>query len=109
MHKSIVFQALSVLSVSFFLFSAYGWAQSGTVGGTVGAIVPNAQVEISYPVSGFHHETTSGGLGDFHFSNDPFNPYHLVVTASGFAPYMQDVDVRSSVPVTLQISLKDQQ
>ncbi len=113
MHKTIVFQALSVLSVSFFLISADSWAQSasaGTIAGTIedssGAIVPNAQVEISYPVSGFHRETTSGGLGDFHFNNVPFNPYHMVVTASGFGPYMQDVDVRSSVPVTLQISLK---
>src|SRR5258708_18080299 len=113
MHKTIVFQALSVLSVSFFLISADSWAQSasaGTIAGTSedfsGASGPNAQVEISYPVSGFHRETTSGGLGDFHFNNVPFNPYHMVVTASGFGPYMQDVDVRSSVPVTLQISLK---
>src|SRR5256884_1219632 len=36
----------------------------------------------------------------------PFNTYHLVVTASGFAPYTQDVDVRSSVPTGIQVSLK---
>jgi len=36
----------------------------------------------------------------------PFNGYHLVVTAPGFESYTQDVDVRSTVPTTSQISLK---
>jgi len=29
----------------------------------------------------------------------------LSVTAAGFAPYAQDVDVRSGVPVTIKVSL----
>src|SRR5205823_3558022 len=44
--------------------------------------------------------------GSFRFTNVPFNTYHLVVTTSGFAPYTQDVDVRSSVPTGIQIALK---
>jgi hypothetical protein len=36
----------------------------------------------------------------------PFNPYHVTVTAKGFAPYAQDVDVRSTVPVTVAVALK---
>ena len=36
----------------------------------------------------------------------PFNTYHLVVKAPGFSSYTQDVDVRSSVPATVEISLK---
>jgi len=39
-------------------------------------------------------------------ANVPFNPYHLVVAAKGFSSYTQDVDVRSAVPTTLDISLK---
>ena len=35
----------------------------------------------------------------------PFNPYHLAVSASGFGPYAQDIDVRSSVPLALKIGL----
>ena len=88
------------------------WAQSGssgTIAGVVkdpsGAVVPNARVQVSYPVSGFHHETTTGTSGEFRFNNVPFNPYHLVVTASGFSPLSQDVDVRSSVPISLPIVL----
>ena len=38
--------------------------------------------------------------------NVPFNPYHLIVTGKGFAPYAEDVDVRSTVPVNLSIALK---
>ncbi len=44
--------------------------------------------------------------GTFSFTNVPFNPYHLDITAKGFDVYGQDVDVRSSVPVTLKITLK---
>src|SRR5439155_22652591 len=32
--------------------------------------------------------------------------YHLAVTAGGFENYAQDVDVRSAVPTTVQVSLK---
>ena len=71
-----------------------------------GGVVPGAKVEISYAVSGYQRETTTGSDGSFRFSNVPFNTYHLVVTTSGFAPYTQDVDVRSSVPTGIQIALK---
>jgi len=36
----------------------------------------------------------------------PFNTYHTVVTAAGFASFAQDVDVRSTVPTSVQIALK---
>ena len=44
--------------------------------------------------------------GNFSFPNVPFNPYHLTVTAAGFASYAQDIEVRSSVPLDLKIALK---
>ena len=83
---------------------------SGSIDGVVkdasGGVLAGARVEVSNPVSGFHRETTTGGDGSFHFTNVPFNPYHLVVSAAQFDSYTQDVDVRSTVPTTLQISLK---
>ena len=83
---------------------------TGTIAGTVkdpsGAAVANAEVEISYPVSGYQRTATTGSAGDFTFANVPFNPYHLSVTAAGFASYVQDVNLLSSVPVNLQIALK---
>jgi hypothetical protein len=44
--------------------------------------------------------------GKFEFTNIPFNPYHLSVTAAGFSAYAQDVEPRSSVPVTVAIQLQ---
>src|SRR5216684_4861387 len=83
---------------------------SGSIDGVVkdpsGGVIAGATVEISFPVTGYQRQTTTGSDGSFHFSNVPFNPYHLTVTATGFTSYSQDVDVRSSVPVAVQISLK---
>src|SRR5580693_4829156 len=78
----------------------------GVVKDTSGGVVVGAKVEISYAVTGYQRETTTGSDGSFRFTNVPFNTYHLVVTTAGFAPYTQDVDVRSSVPTGIQIGLK---
>jgi len=100
-----------ILGLSLLFAAAPSWAQSsGSIEGVVkdpsGAAIAGAMVEISYPVSGFHREGTTGDDGSFKFTNVPFNPYHLTVTAAGFEAYTQDVDVRSSVPTAVQISLK---
>ena len=79
---------------------------TGTVVDPSGAVVPNATVELHNPVSAFERTTTTNSAGQFNIPNIPFNPYHLTVTGAGFAPYAQDVDVRSLVPVNLSIGLK---
>ncbi|HEX3820466.1 MAG TPA: TonB-dependent receptor [Candidatus Sulfotelmatobacter sp.] len=90
--------------------NAQSVGNSGSVNGTVtdstGAVVPNAKVEIHNPVSGFDRSTTTDGAGKFEITNIPFNPYHLTVSADGFNPYVQDVEPRSSVPVTVPIALQ---
>src|SRR6202158_2116729 len=104
---------LLVFSFSFLFGAIPGSAQlgnSGSIEGVVkdasGGVVAGAKVEVSNPVSGFSREMTTGTDGSFRFTNVPFNPYHMAVTAAGFESYSQDVDVRSTVPTTLQISLK---
>ena len=107
-------------SLRLFLFAAFclsiyahaapqSAGNSATVGGTVldqsGAVVPNATVEIHNPVSSFDRSTVTDSTGKFFFPNVPFNPYHLSVSATGFSAYSQDVDVRSTVPVSLTINL----
>ncbi|MDP9267774.1 MAG: TonB-dependent receptor [Acidobacteriota bacterium] len=103
-HFAVVFTLAACFTS---LANAQG--SSGTIEGVVkdqtGAVVPNAKVEISYPVSGYRRETTSGPQGEFRFANVPFNPYHLTATATGFAPFVTDVDVRSAVPVPVAIGL----
>jgi len=78
---------------------------SGTVLDPSGAVVVGATVEMRNPVSGFSRSATTDAAGKFSFANVPFNPYHLTVTGKGFAPYAEDVDVRSIVPVNLNVSL----
>src|SRR5579864_8683318 len=102
-----------ILAFVLFLTAAPAKAQmgnSGSIEGVVkdqsGAVIVGAKAEISNPVTGFRRETTSGKDGSFRFTNIPFNPYHLTVAAAGFASYTQDVDVRSTVPTSLQFSLK---
>lgn len=104
-----VFFGMFLFAVSSNLFAQSG-GNSTSVTGTVldptGAVVPNATVEIRNPVSQFDRITTTNNTGAFVIPNVPFNPYHMVVKSKGFASYVQDVDVRSIVPVTLSINLK---
>lgn len=88
-------------------------AQSGSstsVAGMVldpsGAVVPNATVELRNPVSGFSRNARSDAAGKFSIPNVPFNSYHMTVTGQGFAQYTQDIDVRSTVPVSVTVDLK---
>lgn len=79
---------------------------SGVVSDPTGAVVAGATVEIHNPVSQYSRSTTTDGAGHFGFPNLPFNPYHLSVTAKGFATYAQDVDVKSAVALNLKITVQ---
>jgi hypothetical protein len=105
----------AVLAVLCFLAAApLAQAQNGgnstNVTGTVtdpsGAVIPGATVTIHNPVSQFEQSTTTDATGNFAFANVPFNPYHMTVSATGFAGHAQDIDVRSSVPLSVKISLE---
>ena len=86
--------AVMVLGLSFLFLATPGRAQVGNSGSIErvvkdqsGSAVGNASVEVMNPVSGFHHETTTDSDGAFGFTNVPFNPYHMVAGAPGFAKY----------------------
>ena len=106
----------SILSFALvFLFSAIFWtvqaqSNSGSISGTVtdpsGAVVPGATITVENPVSGYLRTAKTDSTGRFHFSNLPFNPYHLTAKATGFGGVGQDTDVRSDIPVNLGITLK---
>ena len=87
----------------------FAQAGAGTITGTVidasGAVIPNAKVSIQNPVSEYSRTTTTDGSGQYQFVNVPFNPYHMVISANGFAPFVQDVDVDSGVPIALKNTL----
>jgi hypothetical protein len=102
--------SICALGLLFLATTSFAQGNSGSIEGVVkdqsGSSVAGATVEITYSVSGFHREATTGTDGNFRFTNIPFNPYHMVVTASGFSSFTQDVEVRSTVPTGVQVSLK---
>ena len=111
MKAVLFFSSLIFVSVVFFFcVQASAQTSSGTLQGVItdpsGAVVPGANVEIHNPVSGYDRAVKTDGAGRFTISNVPFNPYHLTVSVKGFAPYTQDVDIRSVVPTSLNIGLK---
>ena len=97
--------AIVAAIISLACVAAQGQSVGGTVLDPTGAVVPNATVEIHNPVSKYDRSTSTDASGRFSFPNLPFNPYHLKVTAAGFAPYAQDVEVRSSLPIDVAIKL----
>jgi len=66
---------------------------AGTVEVTVvdpnGAVVPNASVTISNPVTGYARTAVTGQDGVLRFDNVPPNNYQVSISATGFAPATQ--------------------
>ena len=78
----------------------------GTVTDPTGAVIPGATVTIQNPVSQYLRTVKTNSAGQFRFTNIPFNPYHMTVTMKGFGAFVQDVDVDSSVTITVPVKLQ---
>jgi len=102
---------IAVLCLGLFAVPAIGQGLggAGTVQGTVkdptGGVMQAVQVKIANPVSGFTRTAATDAAGRYVFNNLPPNPYHVSVDAQGFQPLERDVDVRSAVPITLDLTL----
>jgi hypothetical protein len=112
MKALLLFSSLTFIVVVFqfcYQASAQTSSNSGTIQGVVtdptGAVIAGAKVEIHNPVSGYSRSVSTDGTGRFSLPNVPFNLYHLTVTGKGFEQFTQDVDVRSVVPVNLNVGL----
>lgn len=100
-----VFLQAAALSFAFAQATGNAGAITGTVTDVSGAVVPGAIVSILNPVSGYTRSAITDSTGQYRFVNVPFNPYHMTITAKGFATFTQDVDVSSDVPIALKNSL----
>ncbi|HYY72104.1 MAG TPA: TonB-dependent receptor [Candidatus Bathyarchaeia archaeon] len=110
--RSIKAVGLVMFTLGFLLCAVSGFGQSinsGTVAGTVtdpsGAVVAQATVEISNPLTGYRQTTTTDSNGAFRFNNVPFNGYELTAKHEGFSQAAQTIDVRSTVPLTMNLAL----
>src|SRR5262249_48916227 len=70
-----------------------------------GAVVPGATVVMRNPVSQYSQTQVTDQNGFAIFRNVPFNPYHTTISAKGFTAAVQDINVRSIVPVNVSVSL----
>jgi hypothetical protein len=109
----ILAAALRILAASCAIGTASVQAQglggAGTVQGTVkdptGGLMQAVDVKITNPVSGLTRTSTTDAAGKFVFGNLPPNTYHLSVEVQGFETLQRDVDVRSGVPIALDLTL----
>src|SRR5262252_8762314 len=106
--------SLGVMCVCFSLLgarstSAQGLGGAGTLQGTVkdptGGVMQAVEVRIANVVSGFTRTATTDAMGKYLFSNLPPNAYHVSVMVQGFKPIASDVEVRTAVPITLDLTL----
>jgi Carboxypeptidase regulatory-like domain len=82
---------------------------SGTITGTVtdptNAVLPGATVTILNPVSQYQRGVKTDSAGHFQFPNVPYNSYHMTVAMTGFGTWVHDVEVRSTTPVTVPVTM----
>jgi Carboxypeptidase regulatory-like domain len=109
--RTRMFPILALTVLVFAALAAHGQSgNAGTIRGTVtdpsGAVIPNASVHVSNEVSQYERTVTTDPAGQFSISNVPFNPYRIDVTAKGFAPLSQDVEIRSSVGISIKLVLQ---
>ena len=110
MKKTLALGALLVLC-TLLVHPVFGQSlgNAGTIEGSVvdpsGAAVAKATVTIHNAVTGYRQSTITGAEGGFRFSNIPPNPYHLDVTAPGFAVFGQDVSIRGAIPIQFKATL----
>jgi hypothetical protein len=105
---------LGVISICTGLFgipfaSAQGLGGAGTLQGTIkdptGGVMQAVEVRIANVVSGFMRTVVTDAAGRYMFSNLPPNSYHISVAAQGFKPLESDLDIRTGVPITLDMTL----
>ena len=78
---------------------------SGTVTDPSGAILPNATVQLSSPVTGYSRSTTTDAAGHYAFFNVPFHSYQIKVTIAGFNDATNRVDMNAAVQVAAPVQL----
>ncbi len=110
LNKLSVFVLSLVVWVALASPSTATAGESGTVQGTVvdstGAVIREARVTIWNSITGYRQVTTTDDAGKFVLRNVPPNPFHLEVTVPGFNLHHEEVSVRASLPVKLEITLE---
>jgi outer membrane receptor protein involved in Fe transport len=98
-----------LLAIAFFVQSTFAQSRIGTVQGTVkdptGALVRNAKVTVTQPLTGYNQTVQTDEQGSFKLVNVPFNTYKVQVEAAGFQTTEQSIDLESTIPLNVDLSL----
>jgi outer membrane receptor protein involved in Fe transport len=89
--------------------TAFSQARIGSIQGTVkdpgGALVPNATITVTQPVTGYRQTTQTDAQGSFKLVNVPFNTYKVRAEAAGFQPDEESIDLETTIPLNVDLSL----
>jgi outer membrane receptor protein involved in Fe transport len=89
--------------------NSFAQARIGSVQGVVkdptGALVPNATITVTQPVTGYRQTTQTDAQGSFKLVNLPFNTYKVRAEANGFHPDEESIDLETTIPLNLELSL----
>ncbi len=81
---------------------------SGVVTDQTGAVVPGAQVTLTYVVAGTATKITTGSDGSYSFPNLPAGAYQLECSARGFSTFVQKgitLHLNQTVRIPIQLSV----
>jgi TonB-dependent receptor-like protein/carboxypeptidase family protein len=108
-YKKLFLFAMLTAVVLVVAQPSFAQARIGTVQGTVkdptGALVPDAEVTITQPVTRYKQTTQTDRTGTFKLVNIPFNTYNVTVKATGFQATEEAIDLESTVPLNLELTL----
>lgn len=77
----------------------------GVVHDSQGLPLPSADVRLSKRLTALERETKTSNEGTFQLANVPLDSYELRVDFPGFATHVRHVDLRTSVPVDIDVVL----
>ena len=77
----------------------------GVVRDSQGLAIPGASVKLSKRLTALERVTSTSPEGTFQVPNIPLDSYELRVEFPGFASYVRAIDLRTSVPVEVDITL----
>jgi hypothetical protein len=78
---------------------------SGVIMDPAGAVVQQALVELANPATGFLKVVNSGSKGEYDFSQLQPGHYKVTISAIGFAPQTQDLELLVATPLNLNFKL----
>src|SRR5687767_3402558 len=101
---------LAAILVAVLLTSSEAHAQSvallrGVVRDAQGLPLPTADVRLTKRLTALERATTTSDHGAFQVSNIPLDTYELRVEFPGFAPHVRQIDLRTNVPVEIEVVL----